>query len=398
MKGIVIFLVMIAAAVVFCGIIPFMVLPSIDSAMALPVISVPGEILVKDFAFGLNLTNTIVGTFLADIFVLLWILPVTSRLKQVPGRMQMFIELIFGGFRSLASSIAGPKNGPKLFPLAATILAFLLVANWIELIPGVDSIGLIHCAEEGFNGYDTREDIFGIGFTQLKVDENLDAGTTATHADYEACDAAHHADDHAEDEEHAEEEDHSEDADAEHTEEEEVAAAGDAEGEGGDHAEEAEGEHAMEGEHEGARDNIQIVTPFVRAAATDLNLTFALAVIAVVVVQGFGVMELGWGYPAKFINTPALERGDVMTFGVGFLELISEISKIISFAFRLFGNIFAGQILLFVIPFLVATLLPGAIYGLELAVGFIQAAVFAMLFLVFASIAMTGHDDHDDHH
>jgi F0F1-type ATP synthase membrane subunit a len=77
------------------------------------------------------------------------------------------------------------------------------------------------------------------------------------------------------------------------------------------------------------------------------------------VVQGFGVAELGWGYPAKFINTPALEKGDVMTFGVGFLELISEISKIISFAFRLFGNIFAGQILLFVIPFLIATLLPG---------------------------------------
>ncbi|HLA43128.1 MAG TPA: F0F1 ATP synthase subunit A [Aggregatilineales bacterium] len=78
--------------------------------------------------------------------------------------------------------------------------------------------------------------------------------------------------------------------------------------------------------------------------------------------------------------------------------MVSEISKIISFAFRLFGNIFAGQILLFVIPFLVATLLPGAIYGLEFAVGLIQAAVFAMLFLVFASIAMTGHDDHDEHH
>jgi F-type H+-transporting ATPase subunit a len=359
-KGIVIFVVMIIVAVIFCYFVPFVVLPSIDAAMALPVISVPGEILVEDFAFGMNLTNTIVGTFLADIFVLLWILPVTSRLKKVPGRMQTFIELIFGGFRNLASSIAGPKNGPKLFPLAATILAFLLIANWIELIPGVDSIGLIHCAEEGFNGYETieREPLGLFTYTQLSNDEMLNNGTTATHADYEACD-----------EESAEE----------RLEDEEIAA--------------VEG-HALED----ANPNIQIVTPFVRAAATDLNLTLALAVIAVVVVQGFGVAELGWGYPAKFINTPALEKGDVMTFGVGFLELISEISKIISFAFRLFGNIFAGQILLFVIPFLVATLLPGAIYGLEFAVGFIQAAVFAMLFLVFASIAMTGHDDHDEHH
>ena len=410
MKGIGIFLVMIVAAVIFCGIIPFMVLPSVDAAMALPVISVPGEILVEDFAFGLNLTNTIVGTFIADILVLLWILPITQGLKKVPGRAQMFVELIFGGFRNLASSIAGPKNGPKLFPLAATILAFLLVANWIELIPGVDSIGLIHCAEEGWKGYDTREDFLGIGFTQLKVDENLDSGTIATEDDYHACEEKHHGD-HGEDEEHAEDEDHAEESNGE-----EVAVASGGEDEGGEaeaegedaeaedeeHSEEgvaADEEHAEEeGEHGEANPDIQIVTPFVRAAATDLNLTLALAVIAVVVVQGFGVMELGWGYPAKFINTPALEKGDVMTFGVGFLELISEISKIISFAFRLFGNIFAGQILLFVIPFLVATLLPGAIYGLEFAVGFIQAAVFAMLFLVFASIAMTGHDDHDEHH
>jgi F-type H+-transporting ATPase subunit a len=403
-KGIVIFVVMIIVAVIFCYFVPFVVLPSIDAAMALPVISVPGEILVEDFAFGMNLTNTIVGTFLADIFVLLWILPVTSRLKKVPGRMQMFIELIFGGFRNLASSIAGPRNGPKLFPLAATILAFLLIANWIELIPGVDSIGLIHCAEEGFNGYETieREPLGLFTYTQLSNDEMLNNGTTATHADYEACEAAHHGEEHAEDEEHAEEESG------------EAVAAGGEEGAGGDSEsgeaeasdEESAEEHpedeeiaAVEGHAlEDANPNIQIVTPFVRAAATDLNLTLALAVIAVVVVQGFGVAELGWGYPAKFINTPALEKGDVMTFGVGFLELISEISKIISFAFRLFGNIFAGQILLFVIPFLIATLLPGTIYGLEFAVGFIQAAVFAMLFLVFASIAMTGHDDHDEHH
>jgi F-type H+-transporting ATPase subunit a len=89
-----------------------------------------------------------------------------------------------------------------------------------------------------------------------------------------------------------------------------------------------------------------------------------------------------------------------MDFIVGLLELISEIAKIISFGFRLFGNIFAGQVLLFVMAFLVATMLPSIFYGLELFVGLIQAFVFAMLVLVFSAMAMQKHDhgDHGDVH
>jgi F-type H+-transporting ATPase subunit a len=108
-------------------------------------------------------------------------------------------------------------------------------------------------------------------------------------------------------------------------------------------------------------------------------------------------------YFAKFINTPALENAGknpmgIMDFGIGFLEMISEISRIISFGFRLFGNIFAGQVLLFLIPFLAGALLPLAIYGFEMFVGVIQAFVFAMLLLVFASMAMAGHGDHEEQH
>jgi F-type H+-transporting ATPase subunit a len=243
-----------------------------------------------------------------------------------------------------------------------------------------------------------------LGTTKLVVPEPLykgvDEGAGATLEEYEACEAYHEG--------HGEEGDHAQDEVAatsdEHSGDEETTAAVAAtteEGDGGngehgdvDSASTAEGEeHAVDAN----TPRKEIITPFIRAAATDLNLTFALAVIAVIVIQYFGVSELGWGYPAKFINTPALEKGDVMGFAVGWLELISEISKIISFAFRLFGNIFAGQILLFVIPFLVATLLPVTIYGLEFAVHVIQAAVFAMLFMVFASIAMTSHD-HDEEH
>jgi F-type H+-transporting ATPase subunit a len=80
------------------------------------------------------------------------------------------------------------------------------------------------------------------------------------------------------------------------------------------------------------------------------------------------------------------------------LEIVAELSKVLSFGFRLFGNIFAGQVLLFVIPFLVAWIVPTAVYGLELFVGLIQAFVFAMLLLVFSAMAMEGHGHEEDAH
>ena len=394
MKGITYFVGLIIFAAIFCYFIPVVLLPSMDAAMALPVISVPGEKLCKEcLPLVGDFTNTMVGTLLADVIVLGLFLTVASNLKEIPGRLQTAIELLTGALDGLAKSIAG-VHARRLFPLMATIFVFLLVANWLELIPGVDSIGIIHCAEDGMSGYPTKDGPFGIG-TQLKVDEMLDSGEKATEADYHACELKHEG--------HEAEAATSEE---EHADEAEVAVVPEGEGgEGGEGtaAEEtaAEGEEhaaAVEGEvEEHGNPDREIVTPFVRAAATDLNLTIALALIAFCTIQYFGFKELNIGYLAKFINTPALEKGDVMTFAVGFLELISELSKILSFAFRLFGNIFAGQVLLFVIAFLVATGLPAAIYGLEFFVGIIQAGVFAMLFLVFASMAMVSHGDHDDH-
>jgi F-type H+-transporting ATPase subunit a len=87
-------------------------------------------------------------------------------------------------------------------------------------------------------------------------------------------------------------------------------------------------------------------------------------------------------------------------FGVGLFEIISEFAKVISLAFRLFGNIFAGQLLLFIMAFLVAMILPVVFYGLEVIVGFIQALVFAVLTLVFSAQAMVSHHHEEDgeHH
>lgn len=119
-----------------------------------------------------------------------------------------------------------------------------------------------------------------------------------------------------------------------------------------------------------------------RAPTADLNTTLALALLSVGLIQYFGLKLLGRTYLKKFFNL----KNPIYTF-VGFLEIIGEISKIISFAFRLFGNIFAGEVLLVVIAFLVPVVAPLPFYGLEIFVGFIQAFVFVMLSLVFMNMA-----------
>lgn len=126
----------------------------------------------------------------------------------------------------------------------------------------------------------------------------------------------------------------------------------------------------------------KVFIPLFRAGTADLNTTLALAIIAMLVIQITGFRTLGVNYLKKFLNV-----GSPINFFVGILELVSEFSKIISFAFRLFGNIFAGEVLLTVIAFLIPILAPIPFMGLELFVGFIQALVFSMLTAVFLSLA-----------
>jgi F-type H+-transporting ATPase subunit a len=143
------------------------------------------------------------------------------------------------------------------------------------------------------------------------------------------------------------------------------------------------------------------VVPFLRGSATDLNFTFALAIVAVLAVEYFGFRALGLGYLGKFFNFGGMINKPVfgvIDAGVGLLELVSEISKIISFAFRLFGNIFAGTLLLSILGALTVAVIPSFLYVLELFVGAVQAYVFGMLTLVFMSQAVVGHGgDHDEH-
>jgi len=138
----------------------------------------------------------------------------------------------------------------------------------------------------------------------------------------------------------------------------------------------------------------EVLVPFIRAGSADLNFTLAIAVISVFCTQFFGIAAIGFfKYAGKFLVSPFKKPFFIGTF-VGFLELVSEITKLISFSFRLFGNIFAGEILLMVMLSLVPWLVPLPFLLLEIFVGFVQALVFSMLTLVFMKMATVAHGEH----
>ncbi len=147
-----------------------------------------------------------------------------------------------------------------------------------------------------------------------------------------------------------------------------------------------------------------ILAPFFRGISVDLNFTAALAIISVVMIQVIGFRAQGIGYLSKFFNTRRMFKVPffgAMDFLVGLLELISELSKILSFAFRLFGNMFAGIVLVAIVAGLLGkfSILPAMIMMFELFVGVIQAFVFGMLTMVFMAQATQGHggEEHAEH-
>lgn len=150
-----------------------------------------------------------------------------------------------------------------------------------------------------------------------------------------------------------------------------------------------------------------------RPAGTDINMPLALALVSFFFVEWLGLKMLGLGYISKFIRVASLKQGigslfrlqflDAFQglldfFFVGPLEAFSELVRLVSFTFRLFGNMTAGEILVLVSAFLVPFVATVGVYGLELLVGFIQALIFSGLTLVFAAIAITPHHAEEAHH
>lgn len=254
-----------------------------------PTISLAAEPLFHLGTF--PVTNTLVVAWVIALLVIGTVLITSRRYRAVPRGMQNFFELVFEGALSFMTTITGSREkSQKFFPVVMTIFLFVILSNWVEVVPGLGSIGIW-------------------------------------------------------------------------------------------------------GEHHGER----VLIPFIRSSSADLNVTLALAIASVVATQIIGIMSLGlFQYAGKFFVAPWKKPYLVGTF-VGFLELISECAKMVSFSFRLFGNIFAGEVLLLVVGFLVPYLVPLPFLFLEIFVGFVQALVFSMLTLVFMTMAVTPHEEHAEH-
>lgn len=276
-----------------------------------PLLSLP---LVGD----IYLTNTLIAMILVDVIILIIAISVKHTVKRaqeegelIPKGFSGAIEAMFEALYNLTKSTAGSKWAKVIFPYFITITLMVLVSNWMELIPGVDSVGFLTAAE---HGYQTQ--LLTSNIALLINEESMH---------------------------------------------------------GGFH-----------------------IVPFIRVLSTDLNFTVALALISVCMTQIIGIRAQGVKYFTKYWNTKTLFTKPifgVIDWGVGILEIVSEISKILSFSFRLFGNIFAGSVMLFVIGALVPVLAQSVFLGLEFFVGLIQALVFGMLTMVFMSQAVYGHDE-----
>ncbi len=239
----------------------------------------------KLFLLGaLPVTNALFIGVLVSVILVLATQVILTRWQSVPRGLQNVFEIIVDGVLGLLESIMQDRGmARKFFPLIATIFLFILLSNWIGLLPGLGTVGLAH--------------------------EN----------------AAGHA----------------------------------------------------------------TIIPFLRSTSADLNFTLGLSLFVVITIQLTGILALGIrGYAKKFFVSPFHKPYVVGTL-MGILELVSEFAKILSFAFRLFGNVFAGEILLTVMLHLVPYFIPLPFLFLEIFVGFIQAAVFAMLVAVFLKMATT---------
>jgi len=280
---------------------------------------------------GFEVTNTLFTSYLISALLILFLAYARSKIKYTdrPTGLQNVLEMIVQNLTSFVEGIAGKgKQAATFLPVIAGFFLFIVLNNWAELVPGFHTI--VYTGKPG------------IHLTQVPALPEMNKVFAATETPTGI--------------------------DANLT---EVSETGD--------IVELEGEYGeVEEEHKGVA--------LLRGAHADLNMTLALALISVGLTQYYGLKFVGPGYLKKFFNFSS-----PIFFFVGLLELISEFSKIMSFGFRLFGNIFAGEVLIAVISFLVPVILPIPFYGLEIFVGFIQALVFSMLSLVYFSMAADKH-------
>jgi F-type H+-transporting ATPase subunit a len=381
-----------------------------------PEIIVPAETITT--VGPLNITNTLITAWVVMAFLAVFTFAATRSMSLLPGGFQNFVEGVIDFLLGQVEEIAGRENGRRFFMVVATLFIFIIVSNWAGLLPFFNAIGktedvgheIFHEIEEHHahhKVFEDREtfasflvnDTSGMGLVKPgntdRFEFDIPAGASPEEAldlyivalaeqftDFEAnlapreipsaavvqaARAALEAEPGAP-----------------------VLLHGDAE-----HGVLSPGLGEYIGGVEFPGQKLALIIPFFRSVYSDVNNTLALGIIAFLFIEFWGLQSLGIGYLGKFFNF----RNPINAF-VGFLELLSEFIRIISFTFRLFGNIFAGEVLILMLTFLMPFLFVDVIYGLELFVGFIQAAVFALLTLVFATMAVEAHGDgeHGEHH
>jgi F-type H+-transporting ATPase subunit a len=283
----------------------------------------------------LDVTNTMFTAWFVVVLMVVGAFYIGRNLRLVPTGFAGAIEAIIVFFYDIVVQVAGEKNGRRFFPLVATIFFYILVSNYSGLLPIMNVIGL---TEPGHGAVQAEFGEISIGPLDIAY---IPFRPTTIEA-------------------------------------------------GPDHVQSPDG--PVTG----------VIAPYFRSVMTDVNAPLALALFSFVFVEFWGLSMLGPVYLTKFFNFGRLLRGNpmgVIDVFVGILELVSEFSRIVSFTFRLFGNIFAGEVLLLMGTFLVPFVLVNVFYGLELFVGLIQAFVFAMLTLVFAQTAVAHHGEggHGEH-
>ena len=310
-------------------------------------IQIPAEPFIPAKIFGFTLKNTMVTAWITIVVLFVIAFFATRRMSEVPRGLQNLVEVFLEFFLDLCERIAGRARARRFFPLVMTIFLFIMVSNWIGILPGFGTIGWIEPGKYVIKHAEEKAEKVGQSVNYDDIHLQVFEGDGAFG----------------------------------------YLSLGSVNKEIGDiSATEYKANGAPEGKQAG------LLVPYLRSANTDVNTTLAIALIAMVTIHFWGFSALGFGHLGKFIN---FKEGPVGFF-VGILEAIGEIAKVISFTFRLFGNIFAGEVLLIAMAFLFPLIGLIPFLGLELFVGAIQAFIFAMLTLVFAVMATTAHGG--EHH
>ncbi len=251
-----------------------------------------------------TITNALITSWLAVIIIIIISFILRSKLKEIPKGIQNFFEMVLDGALSLCDQITNSRDlSLRIFPVAISAFFFILINNWLGLVP-LGGFGILERGKEGLS-----------------------------------------------------------------------------------------------------------FIPFLRGGTADINTTLGLAITAVIGANLFGVFSIGaWKTLNKYVNLKVL--GEIgkkikkeptvilvapVTFFVGLIEIIGEFAKVASLSFRLFGNVFAGEVLLASMAALVAFIVPIPFIFLEILVGFIQALIFSILLTVYFTIGASDHDDEHEH-